>query len=567
MNRETEVDVTATHGVPSQSLERHIAILGKTGSGKSNLAKLITEDLLKQQSRVCVIDPTGTWWGVRLKANGKAPSDLSCVIFGGQHSDLPLQSTHGAAIAREIGTTSTPAILDTRQLNVSERTRFFTDFAETLVQSNQGELTLIIDEAHLFMPQSGARVGGGAPAMLHAGNNLVSLGRGVGLRIVLISQRPAKLHKDSLTQVETLVAMRLIAPQDRKAIDEWIGEWADDKTGSEMMRSLPSLRTGDAWVWSPEIDYLKRIHSPLASTYDSGRVRNVGKLNLPKIDVAAITARLEQDGADVRANDPSTLKQRIKELERELRRKRPAKVVDDAEIERRVVSRLVAERRLYTKKLQQYLNEVDGGAKRFVETIKRARSILEEHVDKSPSTDPTPVQRQDTPVPKANGAVDLTGPQRRVLEALGWLENLGNAYAASRTQVAFLAGYKPGGGAFNNTLGSLRSAGLIEYPSSGDVKLTTVGRVQTPIVDTPLTSEALQSAVFERLNGPQRRLLKPVIEAYPDPVDLESLAQASGYEKGGGAFNNTRGRLRSLGLIDYPVAGFVVAKSILFVGE
>jgi hypothetical protein len=52
-------------------------------------------------------------------------------------------------------------------------------------------------------------------AMLHAANNLVSLGRGIGLRIVLISQRPAKLHKDSLTQVETLVAMRLIAPQDR----------------------------------------------------------------------------------------------------------------------------------------------------------------------------------------------------------------------------------------------------------------------------------------------------------------------------------------------------------------
>ena len=567
MNRETEVEVISTHGIPSQSLERHIAILGKTGSGKSNLAKLITEDLLKQQSRVCVIDPTGTWWGVRLKANGKSPSGHSCVIFGGQHGDLPLQSIHGAAIAREIGTTSTPAILDTRQLNVSERTRFFTDFAETMVQSNHGELTLIIDEAHLFMPQSGARVGGGAPAMLHAGNNLVSLGRGVGLRIVLISQRPAKLHKDSLTQVETLVAMRLIAPQDRKAIDEWIGEWADDKTGSELMRSLPSLRTGDAWIWSPEIDYLKRIHSPLASTYDSGRVRNVGSLNLPKIDVAAIAAHLEQDGADVHANDPSALKQRIKELERELRRKGPTKVADDAEIERRVKSRLVAERRVHNKKVQQYLDEVEGGAKRFVETIKDARSILEERVDESPPIDSSPVRLQETPAQETNGSVDLTGPQRRVLRALRWLEDMGIAYAASRTQVAFLAGYKPGGGAFNNTLGSLRSAGLIEYPTSGDVKLTSDGRAQTPRIDTPLTSEALQSAVFERLNGPQRRLLKPVIETYPDPVDLDSLAQASGYEKGGGAFNNTRGRLRSLGLIDYPAAGFVVAKPILFVGD
>lgn len=559
--------MNSTHGIPSQSLERHIAILGKTGSGKSNLAKLITEDLLKKQSRVCVIDPTGTWWGVRLKANGKSPSGHSCVIFGGQHGDLSLKSVHGSAIAREIGTTSTPAILDTRQLNVNERTRFFTDFAETLVQSNQGELTLIIDEAHLFMPQSGARVGGGAPAMLHAGNNLVSLGRGVGLRIVLISQRPAKLHKDSLTQVETLVAMRLIAPQDRKAIDEWIGEWADDETGNELKRSLPSLRTGEAWIWSPEIAYLKRIHSPLASTYDSGRVRSAGNPDLPKIDVATIATHLEQDGADVRANDPTVLMRRIAELERELKRKRPAKVVDEAEIERRVKSRLTAERRVHTKNVQRYLDEVEGLARRFVDTVKDARSIFEERIESSPPKDATSIPREETSPAQANGSGDLTGPQRRVLRALGWLEDMGIADSASRTQVAFLAGYKLGGGAFNNTLGSLRSAGLIEYPTSGDVKLTSDGRAQTPSVDKPLTSEALQSAVLERLNGPQRRLLKPVIEAYPEPVDLVSLAQASGYEKGGGAFNNTRGRLRSLGLIDYPAAGFVVAKSLLFVGE
>ncbi len=213
-----------THPVPAGARDKHIAILGKTGSGKSNLAKTIAEDLLARGARVCVIDPTGTWWGLRLMADGATPSGHPIVIFGGQHADLPVAAAHGEAIARAIGTSSTPAIIDTRQLTVSDRTRFFTGFAETLIQANRGELTLIVDEAHLFMPQSGARVGGGAPAMLHAGNNLVSLGRGVGLRIILISQRPAKLHKDSLTQVETLVAMRLIAPQDRNAIDDWIGE-------------------------------------------------------------------------------------------------------------------------------------------------------------------------------------------------------------------------------------------------------------------------------------------------------------------------------------------------------
>lgn len=32
----------------------------------------------------------------------------------------------------------------------------------------------------------------------------------------------------------------------------------------------------------------------------------------------------------------------------------------------------------------------------------------------------------------------------------------------------------------------------------------------------------------------------------------------------GGAFNNPRGRLRSLGLIEYPQPGFVVARPLLF---
>ena len=30
---------------------------------KSNLAKTITKDLLARRARICVIDPTGTWWG------------------------------------------------------------------------------------------------------------------------------------------------------------------------------------------------------------------------------------------------------------------------------------------------------------------------------------------------------------------------------------------------------------------------------------------------------------------------------------------------------------------------
>lgn len=319
-----------TELIPAAALESHIGILGKTGSGKSNLAKVLAERLMHAGERVCAIDPTGTWWGLRLDAAGKKPSLFKPVIFGGDHGDIPISDQHGAVLAEAIGTSADSAVIDTQQMTVGQRTRFFAGFAETLLRANRGPLHLIIDEAHLFAPQ-GKVNDPQSGAMLHAANNLVSLGRGRGLRIMLISQRPAKLHKDSLTQVETLIAMRLIAPQDRAAVKDWIGEWADGNKGTEILNSLPSLPRGDAWVWSPQIDYLERTHFPLAATFDSGTAEaNAKARDLPPIDTAALGDKMDSIRQEAQANDPKRLKARIAELERE--KAKPVAVVDEEAI-------------------------------------------------------------------------------------------------------------------------------------------------------------------------------------------------------------------------------------------
>lgn len=51
-----------THPIPPEALAHHLAFLGKTGSGKSNAAKVIVEESLDAGERVCVLDPTGAWW-------------------------------------------------------------------------------------------------------------------------------------------------------------------------------------------------------------------------------------------------------------------------------------------------------------------------------------------------------------------------------------------------------------------------------------------------------------------------------------------------------------------------
>ena len=95
--------MSAGNVVPAGALDKHIAILGKTGSGKSNLARTIAKDLLARDARICMIDPTGTWWGLQLMPDGAAPSGHRIVIFGGPHADLPIQAANGPAIAGTIG--------------------------------------------------------------------------------------------------------------------------------------------------------------------------------------------------------------------------------------------------------------------------------------------------------------------------------------------------------------------------------------------------------------------------------------------------------------------------------
>jgi DNA helicase HerA-like ATPase len=52
-----------SHPIPQAALAHHIAFLGKTGSGKSNGAKTLAEEALDAGERLCVVDPTGAWWG------------------------------------------------------------------------------------------------------------------------------------------------------------------------------------------------------------------------------------------------------------------------------------------------------------------------------------------------------------------------------------------------------------------------------------------------------------------------------------------------------------------------
>lgn len=565
--------------IPVAALKQHIAVLGKTGSGKTYAAKGVVERILSDRGRVCVIDPTGAWHGLRSSASGKR-AGFPVVIFGGEHADLPLGGAHGEALAEIIGTASTPAILDTSLMRVGERTKFFADFADALVRKNKGPLHLVIDEAHLFAPQ-GKVNDPQSGAMLHAANNLVSLGRSRGLRIMMITQRPAKLHKDSLTQIETLVAMRLIAPQDRRAVEDWIADNADEKTGREIITSLATLKTGEGWVWAPELGVLDRVHFPKIKTLDTsrpiGETRGRKAPVLAPIDKQEILSRLETVAAEAVANDPARMKAEIAMLKRQLAAK-PAALdrgaIDEAEQRgiaagtratldalgkigidvSNAVARAAASCEEAKRTLESYASVYAEFAGKHAGTVGKlprvnARGKLINAVDHALGKIETGrgrrrIEAPAKPLPAMNG--EFTHPQHRVLRALAMWRTLGHE-TPSREMVAAASGYSPTSGGFHNLLGSLATAGAIGKPQPGRISLL--------ISAGDMTIEQGRVMLLDTLSDPQRKLVDALNGA--GTMSREALGEKTEYSATSGGFHNLVGSLTALGLVTKPAKGHV----------
>jgi hypothetical protein len=527
--------------LPAQAVTETFAILGKRGMGKTNTSVVLTEEMIGAGAAVVVLDPVGVWWGLRY-APDQTGAGLPVLVLGGEHGDVPLEPSAGHLVADTLVETRKPMVLDLSTFSKTQQRTFVGDFAEQLYRKNREAIHVVLDEADVFAPQ---RLGHGDERMFGAVDALVRRGRARGIGVTLISQRPAVINKDVLTQAEVLVAHRLTSPQDRDAVKAWVDVHADDREKARtMIESLPSLPVGVAWVWSPGwLEVWERVSIRARHTFDSSATPKPGAPRVQPGKAAAVdlealresmAALLEEKATD----DPKALRSKLVELERQLKA-RPSDVVE-VRVEIPVFGSADAE-------LLQRLSDRAHALHCEAQDIKAAVLELAGRMRSTPAP-PAPPPRERTPsevlglklAPVARGS--LPRGEDRILAVL----KAAHPKALTPTQIAVRSVYAHGGGGFRNNLSALRTKGLIE--GLAPVAITTAGLKAS--TGAMARGEALVAAWKAELGKAARLALDELVKEYPKVLSLRTIAQRTGYEVAGGGFRNEISRLRSLKLVD-----------------
>lgn len=586
-----QIRLSRTLSLPLEAVTETFAVIGNRGSGKSGTVTTFVEQLHKAGQQAVVLDVKGDYWGLRSSRDGKG-SGLPFVIFGGEHGDVPLEPTAGAVIADAVVDYRLAAVIDLSLMSKTKARSFATAFAERLYLRNRDPIMLVVEEADVLIPQ---RADADTARLLGAMEDIAKRGRHRGLGLTIATQRGQEVNKSVLDLMETVILLRMTGRLTIKAVKDWISVNADEDSTSArvVIGSLPSLATGEAWVWSPAfLADVQRIKVTLFSTFDSHATPKPGERRIVptkrvEVDLAKLGAEIVASVERAKATDPKALRDRLVALERladerarEVERLRAALAeVADAEPETVEVKVAVEVPADLPAHIPYAMHQVVKGLEDALAEANNALKLMDEHRAKNeartadappfdipvvrpwrnqrtaagiaaaasaPPAAPTrPQARHTTPnAGFAGPGLAVPKAQRAVLSALAPYD----PRPRSKRQVAMLTGYSGKGGGFNNALSALRTAGFIS--GTGDaIGITTEG-IAALGEYTPLpTGQALLNHWLDQLARAPRLILESLAGAWPEALSKDEVAARCDYEPAGGGFNNALSRLRTLELI------------------
>lgn len=531
-------------------------VQANSGAGKSWALRRILEQSHRLVQQI-VIDSEGEFSSLREK--------YDYVLASRRGGDTVADVRTAKLLAERLLELRVSAVLDISELDPVDRVRFVQIVLETLVEAPKKlwhPCLVVLDEAQAFAPED--RDASSAKAVAA----FATRGRKRGFGLIAATQRLSRLDKDVAAECQNRLIGRTSLDADMKR--------AGDDLGFDKARRLElrTLEDGQFYAFGPALSRTVTLAQVGAVKTTHPKAGSVASNVVPP-PTAKIRALLPQLSdlpaeAEARQKTEADMKAEIAKLKRELAA--AARVQPAPKVERVDVSILK----------DSHVAHVEQAMKRFEASATPLRAVLDEilslmhQAQRKPSIVPPPVKEpaprlrsrsEATGLPEM-GAGDgdpINGPEQRILDAISFLNGIG-VDEPEDSAVAFMARYAPSGGGYLNPRGHLRKRGLIEYHDGKRLTLvlTPTGRSVAAIPPHDITHDTLQARVLEVLPGPERKLLSALINAWPKALTDEELGAITNYAPGGGGFLNPKGRLRTLGLTEYPSKGQSRARDILF---
>jgi len=277
-------------------------VTGKSGSGKSNTVSVMLENLLDNNFPVLIVDSDGEYYGLKEEYE---------VLHVGADDECDIQVTadHAEKIASLALEENIPIILDVSgylddddadQL-VLETTRHL--FAKE--KKLKKPFLVVIEECHEYIPEQSG--------MGEAGKMLIKIGkrgRKHGLGIVGISQRPADVKKDFITQCDWLVWHRLTWRNDTKVVGRILG--------SEYADAIEEMGDGEGFLVADWATDIQRVQFHRKRTFDAGATPGLEDFERPELK--SVSGDLVSELTDI-SDEKERRESEIADLQQELDKK------------------------------------------------------------------------------------------------------------------------------------------------------------------------------------------------------------------------------------------------------
>lgn len=566
MSRTKKLSLHSNLKLPIDAACETFAILGKRGSGKSNTAVVMFEQMVRVGAPAVVLDPMDNWYGVKSSFDGKGPG-LEVPIFGGSHGDLPLEPTGGKLVADILMSEGISAILAVKDFSKGQRKRFASDLLARLYQKNHDPLHIFLEEAEIFAPQT---VRANDAELAGDVRDVVLRGRASGLGLTAIVQRTSLVNKDVLTQMETLVCHRLTGKTDIDAAKAWTQHHCDDEQSKELLASLAKLEDGEAWVSSPHwLNIFGRFQIDRRSTFDSAATPKPGERrrkpkSFAELDLGSIKVAMADTIEREKAEDPKELKKTIREQGKLIKQLESKKAVPDQSAIERAVDKAVAEN---TKHWKSEIAKLERSVQQSNKKLMQIHGLSDLNGDASvrvaepppapkrfPDRKPTTPGRRET---VDTGDVPFGKAEQSVLQALYWMQD---DEEIDKGKISFYTGYKPTASTINVALSRLRKAGFIEGVSITDEGLSAVPNPE----DEKPTGDRLHEWASKKVGKAENAILNLLLGEPGDSFTLQEIASLTDYSPDASTIPVAISRLKKLGAVEGVLSTGVKAADIFF---